>query len=71
MQRCTAGERLVGASHAFGFATRTPPNASLVDGLSADQSVRGSEVVVKVRADAELAGVRAVIQVHAVCARAR
>jgi hypothetical protein len=26
---------------------------------------------VKVRGDAELAGVRAVIQVHAVCARAR
>ncbi|MBM2823883.1 MAG: hypothetical protein HW413_2629 [Thermoleophilia bacterium] len=71
MQRCTAGERLVGASHAFGFATRTPPSTSLVDGLSADQSVRGSEVVVKVRGDAELAGVRAVIQVHAVCARAR
>ena len=70
-QRCTASERLVGASHAFGFATRTPPSASLVDGVSASQSVRGREVVVRVRADAELADVRAVIQVHAVCARTR
>jgi len=70
-QRCAARERLVGASYAFGFATRTPPSASLVESLSADQVVRGREVVVEVRADAELAGVRAVIQVHAVCARAR
>lgn len=70
-QRCTAGERLVGSSHALGFATRTPPSASLVDGVSADRSIRGSEVVVKVRGDAEIAGVRAVVQVHAVCTRAR
>jgi hypothetical protein len=70
-QRCTAGERLVGASYALGFATRTPPSASLVDGVSAHQSIRGREVVVKVRGDAELAGVRAVVQVHAVCTRAR
>jgi len=70
-QRCTARERLVGASHAFGFATRTPPSASLVESLSADQAIRGREVVVKVRADAELADVRAVVQIHAVCARTR
>ncbi len=70
-QRCRSSERLVGASHAFGFATRTPPSASLVSGLSASQSVRGREVVVKMSADAELADVRAVIQVHAVCAVVR
>ena len=70
-QSCSTSERLVGASHAFGFATRTPPSASLVEGVSASQSVRGREVMVRVRADAELADVRAVIQVHAVCARAR
>jgi hypothetical protein len=70
-QRCAARERLVGASHAFGFATRTPPSASLVGSLSADQAVRGREVVVKVRADAEVGDVRAVVQVHAVCTRAR
>ena len=70
-QRCQSSERLVGASHAFGFATPTPPSASVVGGLSASQSVRGREVVVKVRADAELADVRAVVQVHAVCAVTR
>ena len=68
-QRCTARERLVGASHAFGFATRTPPSTSLVDSVSARRVVRGSEVVVKVRADSELADVRALVQVHAVCTR--
>lgn len=67
-QRCLSSERLVGASHALAFATRTPPSVSLVGGLSSSQSVRGREVVVQVRADAELAGVRAVVQVHAVCA---
>ena len=50
------GERLVGASHAFGFATRTPPSASLVaERVGRDQAIRGREVVVKVRGDAELA----------------
>ena len=67
--RCAARERLVGASHAFGFATRSPPSASLVEGLSANQVTRGREVVVRVRADAEVGDVRALVQVHAVCAR--
>lgn len=71
VQRCRSGERLVGGSHAFGFATRTPPSSSLVESLSAEQDIRGREVVVRVSADAELAGVRAVLQVHAVCAGAR
>jgi hypothetical protein len=71
VQRCASGERLVDASHALAFGTRTPPRASLVQGLSADQAVRGREVVVSVRADAELAGVPALVQVHAVCARIR
>ena len=70
-QRCAARERLVAASHALGFSTRTPPSASLVASLSAGQAVRGSEVVVTVRADAEVGDVRAVVQVHAVCAVAR
>jgi len=68
-QRCISGERLVGGSHAFAFATRTPPGASLVAGVSGSQELSGSSVVVRVRADAELAGVRAFVQVHAVCAR--
>ncbi len=68
-QRCAAGERLLGGSHAFGFETRTPPSASLVGGVSGSQQFRAESVVVRVRGDAELAGVRAIVQVHALCSR--
>jgi hypothetical protein len=70
-QRCRAGERLVGASHALAFATGTPPRESLVRSLSATQAVGGGRVAVRVRADAEIAGVRALVQVHALCTRER
>jgi hypothetical protein len=69
-QRCVAGEHLVGGSHAFGFYTRTPPGASLVAGISGAESVGSERVSVRVEGDAELAGVRAVVQVHALCSRA-
>ncbi len=69
VQACAARERLVGASHAFGFFTRRPPSPSLAASVSAKQAVRDGRVVVTVRGDAELGGVRAVVQVHAVCAR--
>jgi hypothetical protein len=65
---CTAKERVVGASYAFGFFGRRPPDAGLVGTLSGTQAVSGRRVVVTVRADAELGGVRAVAQVQAVCA---
>jgi hypothetical protein len=68
---CRASETLVGASHAFGFYTRRPPTASLVAGVSGRRSAGGRRVSVAVRGDAELGGVRAVVQVHAVCARVR
>jgi hypothetical protein len=68
---CRAGETLVAASHAFGFFTRRPPAASLVSSVRGTQAVRGDRVAVAVRGDAELGGVRAVVQVHAVCARVR
>ena len=71
MQRCTAGERLVGGTHAFGFETRTPPSASLVGSVSGSQRIAGESVAVRVSGDAELAGVRAVVQVQALCARSR
>jgi hypothetical protein len=68
---CRAGERLVGASHAFGFFTRTPPEASLASSVRGTQSVQNGAVVVGVRGDAEVGAVRAVVQVQAVCARTR
>jgi hypothetical protein len=67
--RCSTSERLVGATFAFGFFTRRPPSASLVEGVSGRQSVSGHRVSVRVQGDAELGGVRAVVQVQAVCAR--
>jgi hypothetical protein len=69
VQRCTAGERLVGGAHAFAFATRTPPSASLVESVSGRQSVARTSVTVRVSGDAELANVRATVQVHALCSR--
>jgi hypothetical protein len=69
VQRCLKGERVVGGSHAFAFATRTPPSESLVSSVSGSQSVGGQSVSVRVRGDAELAGVRAFVQVHALCSR--
>jgi hypothetical protein len=67
VQQCARGERVVGGSHAFAFATRTPPSESLVSGVSGTQSVGERSVTVRVRGDAELAGVRAFVQVHALC----
>ncbi len=69
VQTCAKGERLVAASHAFGFFTKRPPSESLVHAVNGTLAVRGQRVVVSVKADAELGGVRAVVQVHALCSR--
>jgi hypothetical protein len=67
--RCSARERLVGGTYAFGFFTRRPPEASLVSGVSGSHTVSSTRVSVRVQGDAELAGVRAVVQVQADCVR--
>jgi hypothetical protein len=59
----------VGSSFAFAFATRTPPTASLVSSVSGSQAANERGVAVRVRGDAELSGVRAFVQVHALCSR--
>lgn len=69
VQGCVARERLVDATHAFGFFTRRPPDASLVASVDGRRVVRDGRVRVTVRGDAELGGVRAVVQVQAVCSR--
>lgn len=68
---CRAGERLVGGSHAFGFFTRTPPSADLVSSISGSETTRNGNVRVRVRGDAEVGSIRAVVQVQALCARSR
>ena len=56
VQQCARGERLIGGSHAFAFASRTPPSASLVSSISGSDEIRGASIAVRVRGDAELAG---------------
>ncbi len=68
---CRGREVLVAASHAIGFRTRRPPAASVVGLVRGSQSVSGRRSVARVRADAELGRVPAVVQVHAVCSVAR
>jgi hypothetical protein len=70
-QSCGARERLVDGADAFGFYTRKPPSASLASSVSGTLAFGGNHTVVAVRADAEISDVRAVVQVQAVCARAR
>ena len=66
---CARGERLVYASHAIGFYTSTPPPAGLARSVTAQRAIRGDGVVVSVHAGGAIEGVRAVVQVSAICAR--
>jgi hypothetical protein len=69
--RCRASEQLVGSAHAFGFFMGRPPEPSLVSSVSGTRAVAGGRVTVRVRGDAELGSVRAVVQVQALCSRAK
>jgi hypothetical protein len=70
-QACAAHERLVDAYQAFGFYTRKAPSASLAGSVSGTLTTNERRAVVRVRADAEISSVRAVVQVQAVCASTR
>jgi hypothetical protein len=64
---CAAGERLISGWHAIGFYTAGPPPATLVQSVSATQNSRGNRVEVRVQAGVAVNGVRAVVQVGALC----
>jgi hypothetical protein len=64
---CGAGERLIAGWHSVGFYTASAPSTSLARSVSVSQSARGNRVYVRARAGAILNGVRAVVQVGAVC----
>ena len=66
-QGCARNERLVGASHAVGFYTQTAPASTVATSVSVRRTVRGGRVAVVVGADVSLR-VKAVVQVHALCA---
>ncbi|MGI8421237.1 MAG: hypothetical protein ACR2MU_03100 [Gaiellaceae bacterium] len=70
-QGCVASERLVAATHALGFYTPAAPTRDLASSVSATQAVRGEGIAVTVRARAAVRGVRAIVQVEAVCAGGR
>jgi hypothetical protein len=64
---CAASERLVSAWHAVAFYTPSAPAEALIQSVSATRSVRGRRVVARVHVAATVRGVRAVVQVGAVC----
>lgn len=68
VQRCRAGERLVDGWHALAFYTDGPPAEGLVASVTAARALRGGRVTVSARGGAAVRGVRAVVQVGAVCA---
>jgi len=65
---CAAGETLVSASHAVGFFTTAPPTAGLMASVRASQAIHSGRITVSIRAGGAVAGVRAVVQLSAVCA---
>lgn len=71
VRRCGAGEQLLKGSSATGFYTSRAPSPSVVEAVRANASVGSDGVVATVRSTAALAGVRAIVQVAAVCGGGR
>ncbi len=69
-QGCARNERLVGATHAVGIYTRNAPAERLLSAVSVTRAVRAGRVAVVVRTGTALRGIRAVVQVQAICAGA-
>lgn len=68
---CAAGERLVAGTHAIGFYTPRAPSPAVVAAVRARQSFGTNRVVATVRSDGTLQGVRAIVQVAALCGGGR
>ena len=68
VRTCAAGEHVVSGWHAVGFYTTSAPSAALITSVATSRTVRNGRVTVRVRTGFALAGVRAVVQVGAVCA---
>lgn len=70
VQGCSRGERLVGGWDAVAFRTKAAPPAALARLVHVTRSIRGTRVVVHATAgDALPTGLRAEVQVGAVCTR--
>ena len=70
-QGCGPGEFLVSGWHAVGFYTARPPDSTLATAVAAARSLRGGRVAVVARVTSAVRGVRAVLQVGAVCGGSR
>jgi hypothetical protein len=64
---CAPSERLISAWHAVAFYTPSAPPQALIQSVSATRTVQGRRVRVNVRSTAAVQGIRAVVQVGAVC----
>ena len=64
---CSAGERLISGWHSVGFYTAAAPTAALARSVTVTRRARGNRVEVRARSGAGVNGVRAVVQVGAVC----
>jgi hypothetical protein len=71
VRACAAGERLVSGAHAIGFYTSRPPSAALVSSVRARQQLSADRIMATVRSTYVVSGVRAIVQVSAVCAGGR
>jgi hypothetical protein len=67
IRACAGGERLISGWHAVGFYTASPPSSTLLSSVVAARSLRGGRVDVLARVGTAVSGVRAVLQVGAVC----
>jgi len=68
VRACAGGERLVHGWHAVGFYTAGAPSSDLVGSVVAAHSVSRGRVTATVRTGTAARGVRAILQVGAVCA---
>jgi hypothetical protein len=68
---CGAGERFISGWHALGFYGATPPSLPLIQSVAAARTTRAGRVDVRVRGGLALRGVRAIVQVGAVCGGAQ
>jgi hypothetical protein len=67
---CRDGGRLLGGSHAVGFVQRSEPDQSVLGSVTASHAVSQGRVVARATLHASApAGVRARLQVHAICRR--
>jgi hypothetical protein len=67
VRTCGAGERLVAGAHAIGFYTSRAPSAAVVSAVRARQELGVDRVIATVLSTYGLRGVRAIVQVAAVC----